>query len=298
MSANMASAVGDKRWIKRYDENIPVMDEAIRAATELAPPAAVARFDEETRASNDHLVELERASFEKVRAGDLNAARQILDGEDYALHKTILSEVTSRFSESVIASVREEVAEVKQSALVVIGAALAISMIGGAVLWRIFSGSLRRSVAAFTAREETIKHLALNDVLTGLANRASMRHALGSAIQRAALKQSKLALLMIDLDRFKPINDRHGHLIGDLVLQEVAARIAQVLQDRGLRARYGGDEFVAVVEYEADDEIPRAVGERIVKALSAPMALGGWIFRSAPAPALRSIRPMRLRRRT
>ena len=80
---------------------------------------------------------------------------------------------------------------------------------------------------------------------------------------------------MIDLDRFKPINDRYGHLIGDLVLKEVAARMAKVVRNSELRGRYGGDEFVAVVEFGEDDETPRRVGRRLVDALSAPMTFDG-----------------------
>ena len=89
----------------------------------------------------------------------------------------------------------------------------------------------------------------MNDILTGLANRVSLREALHAAIGRADRNRSKLAVMMIDLDRFKPINDRHGHLIGDLVLKAVASRMSRVLRRGEMRARYGGDEFVAVVEY-------------------------------------------------
>ncbi len=275
MSANMAAAAGEERWIKRYNDNLPLIDQGIAAASELASPAVVARFNEETRASNDHLVELERNSFAKVRSEDSVGARRILDGDDYAFHKKVLSDGTSRFIESVINSVGSDLTQVEQRALVIIGAALLISIAGGLVVWRIFNTSLTRSANAFLATEEQINHLALNDMLTGLANRVSMRHALHVAIERANLNGSKLALLMIDLDRFKPINDRHGHLIGDLVLKEVALRIAKVLREGELRARYGGDEFVALVEYEADDEIPRSIAMRIVEELSSPMTLAG-----------------------
>ena len=77
--------------------------------------------------------------------------------------------------------------------------------------------------------ERKIQTLAMSDLLTGLANRHSLRQALHAAIVRAKRHQTKLAILMIDLDRFKPINDRHGHLIGDLVLKAVAERMANAL---------------------------------------------------------------------
>jgi diguanylate cyclase (GGDEF)-like protein len=113
------------------------------------------------------------------------------------------------------------------------------------------------------------------DVLTGLSNRLAIRESLRHALFRAEREKTKLALLMIDLDRFKPINDRYGHLIGDLVLKEVAARMAKVVRNSELRGRYGGDEFVALVEFGDDDEVPRRVGRRLVEGLSAPMTFDG-----------------------
>ena len=89
MSANMAAATGESSWIERYDENIPLIDEGIARARALAPGAASRRFDAETRVSNDRLVELERRSFDAVRAGKHRRARDILNGVEYARHKLI-----------------------------------------------------------------------------------------------------------------------------------------------------------------------------------------------------------------
>ena len=138
-------------------------------------------------------------------------------------------------------------------------------------MWRVLNASLKKSETAMLEAERKIQTLAMNDLLTGLANRHSLRQALHAAITRAKRHQTKLAILMIDLDRFKPINDRYGHLIGDLVLKAVAERMADALGQEGLRARYGGDEFVAAVEYPDDDEIPRSIGRRLIDALSEPM---------------------------
>jgi diguanylate cyclase (GGDEF)-like protein len=275
MSANMAAATGGERWMQRYEDNIPLIDKPIAAATELAPPAAVARFDAETRAANDRLVELERASFDKVHSNDLSAAGAILGGAEYAAQKKILSDGTGRFLESIIAAVTDDLAAVNRYAAVIINGLVIVSIVGGAVLWRLFDASLVKSETIYLEAEGKIKHLAMNDMLTGLANRAFLRQALHAAIERAGRNRSKLAVLIIDLDRFKPINDRHGHLIGDLVLKEVAVRLADATGDGALPARYGGDEFVALVQYETDEDTPRSIGKRIVDALSSPMVLGG-----------------------
>jgi diguanylate cyclase (GGDEF)-like protein len=275
MSASIAATTGEDRWINRYDNNLPLIDEAIGAAAELASPAVAERFDAETRASNDRLVALERASFERMRSGDSQGAMGILEGEEYARHKKILSEGTARFVDDVINSVASELAAVEQRAVVVTTGTLAVAIISALVLWRIFNRSLIRSEVAFLEAERKIQRLAMSDTLTGLANRVAMRHALHAAIERADLNRSKLAILMIDLDRFKPVNDRHGHLIGDMVLKEVAGRIASTLRDVDIRARYGGDEFVAVIEYEGGDDLPLLIGSRIIEQLSSPMCFAG-----------------------
>ncbi len=271
MSANMAAATGEQRWINRYDANIPVIDEAIRAAGELAPASVADQFDAETRVANDRLVELERSSFDAVHAGRIRTARAILDGAAYAEHKHTLSDGTSRFIASVIGSVRAELKAVGSRALVFMCLVLLASGVGASLLWRQLNVSLAKSEAAFLEAESTIRDLALNDVLTGISNRRALCESLKSALAEAGRAGSKVALLMIDLDRFKPVNDRHGHVIGDLVLKEVAERLSHVLRAGELRARYGGDEFVAVVEYRSDDHIGARIGRRLVEALSAPM---------------------------
>ena len=275
MSANMAAETGDQAWIRRYDQNIALIDAAIAEASIIAPPAETARFDAATRVSNDRLVELEREAFSNVRAGGLREASAILRSDEYAMHKRILQEGTDQLIIAVIAAVNADVAAVKQRAFTLAVGLLMASLGGGFILWRHFNASLMKSETTFLETEGQIRRLAMNDLLTGLANRTFMRHALQTAIERAAKHNTKLAVLMIDLDRFKPINDRHGHLVGDLVLKTVATRLAGALREGDLCSRYGGDEFVALIEYETDDEIPRSLASRIVEALSSPMTIDG-----------------------
>ncbi len=275
MSANMVAATGEPRWIDRHEANIPLILDAIQEAVALAPPAVADRFDAETRVANDRLVELERELFEAVRRGDTPAARAILDGQTYAHYKEILSSGTARFVEGMIASVSAERVAVQQRTTIALCVVLLLSIAGAAALWRALNKTLQRSEAALFEAERKIQTLAMNDLLTGLANRASLREGLHAALGRSDRNHTKLALLMIDLDRFKPINDRHGHMIGDLVLKGVAHRMARVLRRGEIRARYGGDEFVAVVEYASDDEIPRTVSKRLIEELSEPMTFDG-----------------------
>jgi diguanylate cyclase (GGDEF)-like protein len=103
--------------------------------------------------------------------------------------------------------------------------------------------------ADITARKETemrLAHLALHDPLTGLPNRRALAEALERAIARAQRSGLPLAVLVLDLDGFKAINDRHGHPAGDATLVEVAARLRRTIRRSDLVARLGGDEFAVI----------------------------------------------------
>jgi diguanylate cyclase (GGDEF)-like protein/PAS domain S-box-containing protein len=110
-----------------------------------------------------------------------------------------------------------------------------------------------------------LTHAAVHDPLTGLANRTGLLERLAHA--------ERVAVLFLDLDRFKLINDSLGHHVGDQVLEEVAARIAACLRERDIVARFGGDEFVLVLD-EADRPTAESVAERVLASLAEPLRVG------------------------
>lgn len=125
--------------------------------------------------------------------------------------------------------------------------------------------------------EESVHRLAYYDALTNLPNRSQMFERLESSVRQSALNDIRGALLFIDLDRFKPINDSLGHQVGDQVLQEVAVRLRQCVKARDLICRMGGDEFTAVLTFPGNSELApgnaERVAQRILKQLSAPYQL-------------------------
>ncbi|HEX4872189.1 MAG TPA: diguanylate cyclase [Nevskiaceae bacterium] len=100
----------------------------------------------------------------------------------------------------------------------------------------------------FRVRQEDLQYQATHDALTGLPNRLLFEDRLGSAIQRSARNRSHFALMFVDLDNFKEINDRHGHAAGDEVLVGVARRLSESVRGSDTVARIGGDEFGLLIE--------------------------------------------------
>ncbi len=132
-----------------------------------------------------------------------------------------------------------------------------------------------RDVTEQKRLEEELRHRALHDPLTGLANRALLVDRVEQGVARSQRSGQPLGLLMLDLVRFKRINDRLGHAAGDRVLEALARRLQEKVRDEDTVARWGGDEFVVVLpELEAPEAI-RAVHERIQEAVERPFEAMG-----------------------
>ena len=123
--------------------------------------------------------------------------------------------------------------------------------------------------------EERIRHLASYDELTGLPNRSMFHERLQHALAQAQRNARQLAVLFIDLDRFKNINDTLGHEAGDQVLKEVAERLRGCLRDSDNVGRLGGDEFVVLIEELPQVPNAAAVAQKILDAVAKPFVLAG-----------------------
>jgi diguanylate cyclase (GGDEF)-like protein len=123
---------------------------------------------------------------------------------------------------------------------------------------------------------DKLRHEAMHDALTGLGNRAHLQRRLAAALEEVVDGRSPGAAVMIlDLDGFKEVNDTLGHQQGDLLLVEVAARLATAVGDAGLVVRLGGDEFAVLLGATDDEDRIVRVGRRILRALEHPIALNG-----------------------
>ncbi len=125
------------------------------------------------------------------------------------------------------------------------------------------------------AHTRRMEQLAFNDTLTGLPNRAAFGHLLSQAVQQSRRYGNRVALLFLDLDGFKQVNDSLGHDVGDELLRQVADRLRDCLRGSDVVARLGGDEMVALLPAVGEPALAAAVAEKLLAAIAAPYALAG-----------------------
>ncbi len=154
---------------------------------------------------------------------------------------------------------------------------IAVLMILGRMSWRLET-LRRREAESRVAHARRVEHLAYHDALTGLPNRSLLHKLVEDRIHHSVRNRSQFALLFLDLDRFKQINDTLGHDAGDELLQEVGERLEGALRDSDTVARMGGDEFVILLpEIERPEQV-EVVAQKVLSVLRDPVVLLGEKF--------------------
>ncbi len=126
--------------------------------------------------------------------------------------------------------------------------------------------------------EDEVEYEAFHDLLTGLPNRLQLHNRFHKALANAERRHTGLALMFIDLDRFKPVNDQFGHDIGDMLLKAVAGRLVDCLRQSDTAARIGGDEFVVLLSNVRNEQNALMIGEKIRLALEMPFKIAGHMI--------------------
>jgi diguanylate cyclase (GGDEF)-like protein len=138
---------------------------------------------------------------------------------------------------------------------------------------------LKQKMIQFAQAVAQARQFAHHDELTGLPNRNLLLDRFNQAVARAARQHKQVALLFLDLDGFKRINDTRGHTTGDRVLQQVAARLTACIRASDTACRYGGDEFVILLPEFEGQESAVAVAEKIRAHLATPYVVDGAVIR-------------------
>jgi diguanylate cyclase (GGDEF)-like protein/PAS domain S-box-containing protein len=143
--------------------------------------------------------------------------------------------------------------------------------------------SIVRDIRDRHAAQAHIHHMAHHDVLTGLPNRVSLMEHLGHMIATARRNDSQVALLFIDLDHFKRVNDSLGHLVGDTLLQTLARRITETLRTTDVVARFGGDEFIVLLPRTLQRMDVEEVAQKLLAAIEVPVNADGRLISVTPS---------------
>jgi diguanylate cyclase (GGDEF)-like protein len=138
-----------------------------------------------------------------------------------------------------------------------------------------FEAERKRTHDELTEHQTELSYRATHDELTGLASRALVFDGVERALARAARSRSEVAVLFIDIDRFKSVNDTYGHAVGDHLLVFVAERLNEVVRDADMLGRLGGDEFVVVAEGISRADDAEVIANRVLSAVRRPFPLGG-----------------------
>jgi diguanylate cyclase (GGDEF)-like protein len=187
------------------------------------------------------------------------------EGHYHALETSM--EAASDQIEAVAEAARMQVAAARTKATLLIGFAALLTVLAAFRRWRV----LKQEIATRRAVEEKVRSLAVHDDLTGLPNRRGMAEHLNAALARSRRDDSTVVVLLVDLDRFKPVNDLRGHAAGDRLLQLVAKRMTDIVREADIVARIGGDEFVVAAQFGAG--IPSAFAEETVDVIDATARL-------------------------
>lgn len=151
-----------------------------------------------------------------------------------------------------------------------------ISLTQMEIAHEIYFTAFIRDITGRLEQEEKMKQMALSDPLTGIANRYQFEAKLDEATKIAHRTKNSVALVLIDLDKFKPVNDNYGHQVGDLLLKEIASRLDKARRDTDTVARIGGDEFAIILNHLQTKDCVQIAIARYQEILSHPYLISGY----------------------
>lgn len=261
----------NSKWSREYEASAVALAGVIQDAPKASQ--AIGESLERVRGADAELQRLEQRALLQAKRGRPQEAMAVLSSSAYREAKASLRagayQMLWRGTEE--ATFRSEAREKQSTAVLALIVLLAAGLFW--LLWRRLKAALGRFTNEYSAKEDELRSMATLDPLTGVLNRRSIVEGIREVITSAAASEGNFAVLTLDLDGFKPVNDTFGHAAGDYVLKEVAARLQNICPSSKI-ARLGGDEF-AIVEVCDDRDAPFKIARAIVDSLSAPYPYGG-----------------------
>ncbi|MCU1363113.1 MAG: conserved hypothetical signaling protein [Acidimicrobiaceae bacterium] len=262
------SRLRDKEQLERNEDLVRSSDERFRLAFEHnMAPMLFSDFEDRVIAVNDSFCRLVGFSREELLGHD---SKQFTYPDDVGINEDTLA----RLSTEQVDQARYVKRYLRKDGRIVISeiSRSAARDASGKILYFVSS---ERDITEERALADQLSHQALHDSLTGLANRALFEDRLAQAHARVARQGGLGAVLLLDLDDFKGVNDAHGHLVGDQLLTGVARRFELVTRNTDTLSRFGGDEFLYLAEGLKTVEEAEEVASRLIDVLSEPFTFNG-----------------------
>jgi diguanylate cyclase len=211
--------------------------------------------------------------FDAVDSGD-QALVLAVDRDEVDPQFDAIEEVVNRAADERHAAALAELSRLNEQARFITGATPVVFFVG-LVLVALFSSVLRRLRGQLEVQRKQAMHAAVHDILTGLPNRTLLADRFDQALRNDERNKTHTGLLLIDLDRFKEVNDTLGHHVGDQLLAQIGPRLAATLRGADTVARLGGDEFAVLLPAAAGVDEVVDVAHRVRSALMAPFYVQG-----------------------
>ena len=274
MAVRLAALSSDRRWVATVDEDAPKLDAAIAEASDIASPEIRQALDETTGEVHRDLLTMERRALSFVAESDPASAHALLDTPAFAYLQEVYADGLDVFGQDlrILGDARAAQLDARVWTETAGLAMLAILLVAGGL-------GLRSHIRLRAALART-EVMAGTDLLTGLSNRRRFFEELEAALADGRRSGLDHALLLIDLDRFKAVNDTQGHPAGDELLRLVGERLRDVVRDDRHVARFGGDEFAVLLRCDPagpdrPQTDPAAVAGSLIGLLSMPFSLTG-----------------------
>jgi diguanylate cyclase (GGDEF)-like protein/PAS domain S-box-containing protein len=271
LAAELAYGIGrlrDAEQLERNEEIVRSSDERFRLAFEHnMAPMLFSDFEDRVIAVNDSFCRLVGFSREELMGHD---SKQFTYPDDVGITEDTLV----RLSSEQVDQVRYVKRYLRKDGRIIISevSRSAARDASGKILYFVSS---ERDITEERTLADQLSHQALHDSLTGLANRALFEDRLAQAHARVARQGGLGAVLLLDLDDFKGVNDAHGHLVGDQLLNGIARRFELVTRDTDTLSRFGGDEFLYLAEGLKNVEEAEEVATRLIDVLTEPFVFNG-----------------------